>query len=132
MKRLAFTICLLLPIGLLLGWLGLVVPSVSEANQATELHQDSLVHHGVIRPYQKKGGLSALAEQEHVRKDSMVLAPRLVVVLSDYLQAAFSASNELQRYFMRPALSVLNRSLFAVPTLACHRLLRTVLQPNAP
>lgn len=131
-KRLPLTIYLMLPVWLLLGWLGVVTPSDSGANQPAVAHQSSLASHSVIRPYQKKGGIPALAEQERVRQDPMVLAPRVVVVLSDYLLATFAGPNELQRSSLYLALPMLDHTLLAVPTRTCHRLLRAVLQPNAP
>lgn len=96
------------------------------------MYPDHPAHHGVIRPYQKKGKTPALDEQERVCKDSMVLAPRVVVLLSDYLWAALAGPNEQQRFYLYPALPVLEHALLAVPTRTCHQLLRAILQPNAP
>lgn len=118
--------------GLLLGWLALIGPAVATSNQSAVVHQDRLAHHGVIRPYQQKGRTPALDEQERVCKDSMVPAPRVVVLLSDYLWATLTGPNELQRFCLYPALPVLDHALLAVPTRTCHRLLRAILQPNAP
>ncbi|MBO3272245.1 hypothetical protein [Hymenobacter defluvii] len=86
----------------------------------------------MIRPYQQKGKTLALDEQERVCKDSMVLAPRVIVLLSDHLWATLAGPNELQRFCLYPALPVLDNALLAVPTRTCHRLLRAILQPNAP